>query len=46
MANMRDNSSKVHPNICQTFSIAIILIEICTFIEGDSFYDLYRMKIN
>jgi hypothetical protein len=44
---MRENrSSKVHPNICQTFSIAIIILEICTFIDGESFYDMFRMKIN
>ena len=36
----------VHPNICQTFSIAIVLLEVCTFLEGDSFYDMYRMKFN
>ena len=38
--------SKLHPNICQTFSIAIILLEVCTFLEGDSFYDMYRMRFN
>lgn len=37
---------KVHPNISQTFSIAVIIVEICTFIEGESFYDLYRMRVN
>ena len=37
---------KLHPNICQTFSIAIIIIEICTFIDGDSFYDQNRMRVN
>ena len=47
MTAMREKrKSKLHPNICQTFSIAIIIIEICTFIEGESFYDLYRMRIN
>ena len=37
---------KLHPNICQTFSIAIVIVEICTFIEGDSFYDQARMRVN
>jgi hypothetical protein len=37
---------KLHPNICQTFSIAVIVIEICTFIEGESFYDQSRLRIN
>jgi hypothetical protein len=44
---MRENRNvKVHPNICQTFSIAILILEICTFIDGESFYDMYRMKLN
>lgn len=38
--------AKVHPNICQTFSIAIVILEVCTFLEGDSFYDMYRMRFN
>ena len=36
----------MHPNICQTFSIAVLILEICTFIDGESFYDMYRMRIN
>lgn len=44
---MRENRSvKLHPNICQTFSIGIVILEICTFIDGESFYDMYRMKLN
>jgi hypothetical protein len=44
---MRETRSiKLHPNICQTFSIAIIILEICTFIDGESFYDMFRMKLN
>jgi len=44
---MRENSgTKLQPNICQTFSIAIIVLEICTFIDGESFYDMYRLKLN
>ena len=44
---MREGKNvKVYPNICQTFSIAIILLEVCTFLEGDSFYDMYRMRFN
>ena len=39
-------NGKLHPNICQTFTIAIVIIEICTFIEGESFYDQQRMRIN
>ena len=32
MQCLRENrSTKLHPNICQTFSIAMIIIEICTF---------------
>jgi hypothetical protein len=44
---MRDNRGpKLHPNICQTFSIAILILEICTFIDGESLYDMYRMRMN
>jgi hypothetical protein len=44
---MRDNTAiKLQPNICQTFSIAIIVLEICTFVDGESFYDMYRLKLN
>lgn len=44
---MRENrNTKVHPNISQTFSIAILLLEICTFIDGESFYDMHRLKLN
>jgi hypothetical protein len=44
---MREGKSvKLHPNICQTFSIAIVVMEVCTFMEGESFYDMYRVKVN
>lgn len=44
---MRENkATKLHPNICQTFSVAVIIIEICTFMDGESFYDLYKMKFS
>lgn len=44
---MRENTAiKLQPNICQTFSIAIIILEICTFVDGESFYDMYRLKLN
>jgi hypothetical protein len=47
MEALRDKRNhKMHPNICQTFTIAILIIEICTFIEGESFYDQTRMRIN
>lgn len=47
MANLqRSKGSKLHPNICQTYSIAIVIIEVCTFMEGESFYDMYRMRMN
>ena len=47
MSSLRENrATKLHPNICQTFTVAVIMLEVCTFIDGDSFYDLHRMKIN
>ena len=47
MNSMRENrGAKLHPNICQTYSIALIIVEVCCFIEGESFYDLHKMKIN
>lgn len=44
---MRENRGpKLHPNICQTFSVAVLILEICTFIDAESFYDMYRMRMN
>lgn len=45
---MRDTRSRIkfHPNVCQTFSLGIIILEIATFIEGDSFYDMKNRRIN
>ena len=45
--NFKENRQrKLHPNICQTYSIAIIILEICMFKDGETFYDIFRMKIN
>lgn len=44
---MRENRlERPNENVSQTFSIGIILLEICTFIDGDSFYDMQRNRLN
>jgi hypothetical protein len=48
MRDVRGSGSriKIQPNVCQTFSMGIILLEITSFIEGDSFYDMKNKRIN
>lgn len=37
---------KINPNVCQTFSLGIIILELTTFIQGDSFYDMKNKRMN
>lgn len=48
MRDIRGSGSriKIHQNVCQTFSLGMIILEIATFIEGDSFYDMKNKRIN
>lgn len=43
---MRENVQKVvNLNISQTYSIAIIILELCTSISGERFYDINQLVI-
>lgn len=37
---------RINPNIAETFSIGIIVLELTTFINGDDFYDMKRITLN
>ncbi len=43
---MNKKSLKVSSGISQTFSIGIIVLELCTFVNADSFYDMIRYRLN
>jgi hypothetical protein len=43
---MRERIDKrINPNIAETFAIGVIVLELATFISGDSFYDLQRVAL-
>ena len=44
---MRERIEKrINPNISETYSIAIIVLEMCTFIDGESFYNQSSLMLN
>lgn len=44
---MRERIDKrINPNVAETFAVGIIALELCTFIDGNYFYDMQRMALN
>lgn len=37
---------KINQNIAETFAVGIIVLELTTFIPGESFYDMQRIMLN
>lgn len=44
---MRERIDKrINSNVAETFAVGIIALELCTFIDGNHFYDMQRMALN